>query len=112
MATWIVHLRIAENLLGMIAGLDEESFAVGSVAPDSGMPDENWEKFDPPPEVSHYETSLQSRWKMADLEFYRQHLSSIDMNSNDRKRFSFLLFNNRYLSYTDDVIISQKFPIV
>jgi hypothetical protein len=90
-ATWIVHLRIAENLLGMIAGLDEENFVTGSIAPDSGMPDENWEKFDPPPEVSHYETSLQSRWKMADLDFYRQYLSSLDMYADDRKRFSFLL---------------------
>ncbi len=53
MATWIVHLRIAENLLACIPALDAAQFAIGNVAPDSGIPDEKWEKFDPPPEVTH-----------------------------------------------------------
>lgn len=91
MATWIAHLRIAENLLDMIQGLDEANFAIGSVAPDSGIPDENWENFDPPPSVSHYKTSLQSKWKMADLDFFRQYLSPIEKYIDDIKRFSFLL---------------------
>ena len=56
MATWIAHLRIAENLLAEIPGLDAGSFATGSIAPDSGVPDEKWEKFTPPPEVSHFAT--------------------------------------------------------
>lgn len=38
MATWIVHLRLAERLLPLIQGLDEAYFAIGSVAPDSGIP--------------------------------------------------------------------------
>jgi hypothetical protein len=41
MATWIAHLRLAENLLERIPGLDEAQFAIGNVAPDSGIPDEN-----------------------------------------------------------------------
>jgi len=45
MASWIVHLRIAELLLGMIDGLDAPYFAIGNIAPDSGIPDENWENF-------------------------------------------------------------------
>lgn len=53
MATWITHLRLAEDLLGRIEGLEAAAFAVGNIAPDSGIPDENWETFTPPPEVSH-----------------------------------------------------------
>jgi hypothetical protein len=46
MATRIVHLRLAENLLELIDGLDPAYFATGSIAPDSGIPDENWETGD------------------------------------------------------------------
>jgi len=35
MATWITHLRIAENLLDLLPTLDPERFAVGNIAPDS-----------------------------------------------------------------------------
>jgi len=45
---------LAENLLGLIEGLDPAYFAIGNVAPDSGVPDENWENFDPPPEITHF----------------------------------------------------------
>ena len=45
MASWIVHLRIAENLLGFIPDLEPARFAVGNIAPDSWMPDEKWENF-------------------------------------------------------------------
>jgi hypothetical protein len=43
MASWIVHLRIAENLLAKFPELDERQFAIGNIAPDSGWPDEKWE---------------------------------------------------------------------
>jgi hypothetical protein len=54
MATWIVNLRIAEHILSKIDYLDADYFVIGNVAPDSGIPDENWETFDPPPEVTHF----------------------------------------------------------
>ena len=40
MATWIAHLRIAENLLELIPNLDAGQFAIGNIAPDAGIPDE------------------------------------------------------------------------
>jgi hypothetical protein len=46
LASWIVHLRITEKLLDMIDGLDVSCFTIGNIAPDSGIPDENWENFD------------------------------------------------------------------
>jgi hypothetical protein len=74
MATWITHLRIAENLLDLLPNLDPERFAIGNIAPDSGIPDEKWEKFDPPPEVTHFGNFLGADRKLADLEFYRKYL--------------------------------------
>ena len=41
MATWIAHLRIAENLLGAISAPDATQFATGSIAPDSVSLDVN-----------------------------------------------------------------------
>ncbi len=37
MASWIVHLRIAERLLSAFPALSAEDFYVGSIAPDSGV---------------------------------------------------------------------------
>lgn len=74
MASWIVHLRIAENLLRLIPHLDPAPFAIGNIAPDSGIPDEKWEKFDPPPAVTHFGNFPGAERKLADLEFFRRHL--------------------------------------
>ncbi|MCP4141053.1 MAG: zinc dependent phospholipase C family protein [Chloroflexi bacterium] len=88
MATWIVHLRIAENLLELIPGLDAGQFAIGNTAPDSGVPDENWENFDPPPATTHF-LSLEKEWDgSADISFYQHYLSDID-RLNDKECFSF-----------------------
>ena len=38
MATWGVHIRIAEDLLKMINSLDPTSFLVGNIGPDCGKP--------------------------------------------------------------------------
>ena len=92
MATWIAHLRLAENLLEKIEGLDAAWFAVGSIAPDSGIPDENWENFTPPPEVSHFADPADGAgWQeIADLEFYRRYLA-LSCPGDNQGRFSFLL---------------------
>jgi len=96
MATWITHLRIAENLLGGIPGLAAGFFAVGNIAPDSGLPDENWENFSPPPQITHFkppEAALPSDnpYRSADLTFYRQVLQNLGESLSDPRRWSFLL---------------------
>jgi hypothetical protein len=90
MASWIVHLRIAEILLGRLGGLDPAAFAIGNIAPDSGIPDENWETFTPPPEVSHFKMEGDQK-KLADLDFYRRHLQPLDRGSASPARAAFLL---------------------
>jgi hypothetical protein len=54
MATWISHLRVAENLLAALPDLDEVAFTFGNLAPDSGVPNADWTVFDPPQEVTHF----------------------------------------------------------
>jgi hypothetical protein len=90
MATWMAHLRIAENLLGKIEGLDRCHFAVGNIAPDGGLPDENYENFDPPPEISHFGTHQDRAYPHEDLQFFRQYLSTTNQRQ-DTQKFSFLL---------------------
>jgi hypothetical protein len=89
MATWIAHLRIAETLLDQIPGLDAAQFAIGNIAPDSGVPDEKWEKFNPPPQVTHFKRSDSVHKDIADLDFYRRYLSNVP--PQDTLRFSFRL---------------------
>jgi hypothetical protein len=89
MATWIAHLRIAENLLESIPALDAGQFAIGNIAPDSGIPDENWEKFKPPPQVTHFKRSKSVHKDIADLDFYQGYLA--DVSPRDTFRFSFRL---------------------
>lgn len=89
MATWIVHLRIAENLLAVIPALDPAQFAIGNVAPDSGIPDEKWEKFEPPPQVTHFKRSDSVHKDLADLDFYRSYL--LGFPPREAARFSFRL---------------------
>jgi hypothetical protein len=90
MASWIVHLRIAENLLAGIPALDESMFAVGNIAPDSGVPDEKWENFSPPPMVTHFQDSADVHRNCRDLDFYRRYMGT-NILQPDPREFSFLL---------------------
>ncbi len=91
MATWIVHLRVAESLLQTIDELDRCQFLIGNLAPDSGLPDEKWQRFEPPPEVTHFGRIGRAKWPFKDLEFYRKHLSVLGGLGKDDKEYSFLL---------------------
>jgi hypothetical protein len=89
MATWIAHLRIAENLLAHIPNLDPGQFAIGNLAPDASIPDENWETFSPLPDVTHFKRSQSVHKDIADLDFYREYLADVPIS--DTPRFSFRL---------------------
>jgi hypothetical protein len=91
MATWITHLRLADNLAREIPQVDLGSLYVGSIAPDSGIPDEDWETFDPPIEISHFGASNFSGTNHSDLDFYRDYLAPHILHEGDKGRSSFLL---------------------
>ena len=88
MGTWICHLRIAENLLPHFPELDKTLFAFGNLAPDSGIPNETWTKFDPPKEVTHFLRKGEGEDKIHDLVYYREYLADITPQ-DDIQRYSF-----------------------
>lgn len=93
MATWIVHLRIAEGLLALIPGLDAAQFSIGNIAPDGGLPNEDWSHFDPPKEVTHYlrpaDAFGRNYLKINDQLFFNKYLKKV--LPTEMARFSFLL---------------------
>jgi hypothetical protein len=91
MTTWIGHLRIAERILDEIDDLSASDFAVGSVAPDSGVLNEGAGSFEPPVSVTHLRDPERAPWRRADLEFYRRYIASLDQVNSDRQQLSFLL---------------------
>lgn len=91
MASWMVHLRLAENLLEKIEGLVPDQFAIGNIAPDSGIPDEKWENFTPPGKVTHFHAPEGASYWSRDLDFYRGYLAGQAWPGDDAPRFSFLL---------------------
>ncbi len=55
MASWMIHLRIADALLERLPGITVDEFVMGNIAPDSGEPSEDWSYYVPSSEISHYQ---------------------------------------------------------
>ena len=72
MASWMVHLRVAESLLSKIANLSETEFIVGNIAPDSGVPNEDWSVFTPNTTVSHFKVQDENGEKAVSPKKYRE----------------------------------------
>lgn len=54
MASWMVHLRIADRLLDRMPWLSPAEFVMGNIAPDSGVPNADWSQFTPNTTISHF----------------------------------------------------------
>ena len=79
MATWLVHLRIAEKLAPQY-GFDIAAFYAGNIGADCGLPTENG--FDPPKEITHW-----AKHK-SECDYLRFKAEYID-NEDDHIRLSF-----------------------
>lgn len=53
MASWLTHLRVAEMIKQKVSEIDFPYFLMGSIAPDSGIPDESQRNYTPSKEVTH-----------------------------------------------------------
>jgi hypothetical protein len=85
MASWVMHLRIAEFLLQRVDTFDPLPFFVGNVAPDTGSPVDFADDYDPPKHITHWEDE---RGNINTERFYRD---EIEEKLNSRDRHSFLL---------------------
>lgn len=92
MASWMIHLRIADTLLDRIPGLSPIEFIMGNMAPDSGVPNEDWTAFSPNTQTSHFRTDNGSGKKKIDLNAYlSQYFTTEHRKTYDEKQFSFYL---------------------
>lgn len=108
MASWMVHLRIAEALLARIPDLDETAFVIGNIAPDSGVPNADWTSFAPPKSVSHYHVMQEDgKTKKIDVEaFCAEYFSKELICSYTAEVFSFFL--GYYVHLLTDITWTEK----
>lgn len=88
MASWMVHLRIADKLLDIFPDLSPIEFIVGNIAPDSGVPNEDWTKFTPSTKISHFK----SETKKADPDaFAAKYFTPSQQSTYTSRQYAFYL---------------------
>ncbi len=91
MASWMIHLRVADLLMDRIPGLDETAFVMGNIAPDSGVPNADWTAYFPPKAVSHYKTRREDETFFDIGRFLEEHFTAEQIRAFSRHEFSFFL---------------------
>lgn len=56
MASWMIHLRVAQQLYQKLGIKQKEEFVLGNIAPDSGVPSEDGTGYVPDATISHFRT--------------------------------------------------------
>lgn len=103
MASWMVHLRIADKLLDRIPDISPIEFIVGNIAPDSGVPNEDWSAFSPPTSISHFKSEGQKADPRA---FAAKYFTPEQCHNYNSRQFGFYL---GYLTHLiTDVLWSEQ----
>ena len=91
MASWMIHLRVADKLLDRIPNLSPIEFIMGNMAPDSGAVVDGGGFF-PDQSVSHFRLDDGSGKKVIDLPAYLARFFSPALRAGyDRKQYAFYL---------------------
>ncbi len=109
MASWMVHLRVADRLLDRLEGITETEFIVGNIAPDSGVPNADWTAYAPSSKVSHFKSCLEDGSFQIDVERYlKQYFTAQKRAGYSREQYAFYL---GYLTHllTDLEWVSQVY---
>lgn len=90
MATWITHLMLADRVLEAIPQLDRHGFCVGNIAPDCNVENEDWTRFVPSREITHWMTA--DRKVITDCDrFYDEYVTNRKYEIKTAQEMSFLL---------------------
>lgn len=89
MATWLTHLRIAEKIKSRIKDMDLDYLMAGSIAPDSGRPDETYKNYEPSKEITHFEKEKNGELYIDLTAFYNKHLQPERLITRSDKTRSF-----------------------
>ena len=106
MASWMVHLRIAEELLPHLRRIEETAFIFGNMAPDSGVPNEDWTEFDPPNGKTHFKTRRGGKTSIDLDAFCEQYFNEEKISGYSLTEYSFFL--GYYVHLLTDVQWSGK----
>ena len=91
MASWMIHLRIADKLLDRIPDISPIEFIMGNLAPDSGAPLEGGGFF-PDQTVSHFRLDDGNGKKVMNLDAYRaRYFSPALIAGYDERQYAFYL---------------------
>ena len=92
MASWMVHLRIADEILRRVKSLSALEFTVGNIAPDSGVPNENWTVFTPSTDISHFKIArADGKMIISPEKFVAKYLPSDKLSTYTNEQFSFYI---------------------
>ena len=91
MASWMVHLRIADELLPHLKRIDETAFVIGNIAPDSGVPNSDWSEFHPPKTATHFQTKADDRSFIDVDTFCGSYFNEKSKSGYSLKEYSFFL---------------------
>lgn len=108
LATWLAHLRIAEKVKERIPEIDLSYLMMGSIAPDSGKPDESNRSYDPPKEITHFEVNKEDNKCKIDLDaFFEKYLAPSKIFTRSDSTRSFLW--GYYFHLLTDCIWVEKY---
>lgn len=91
MASWMIHLRIADALFPQWKRLDETAFVMGNIAPDSGVPNADWSEFHPPKTVTHFQTRTDDRGFIDTAAFCDRYFNDKRIKGYSVREYSFFL---------------------
>ena len=108
MASWMIHLRVAQQLYRELHIKPVSEFVLGNIAPDSGVPTEDGSGFVPDKSVSHfYALNDDSSHYICEDLFIQRYFSPERRSSCTREEYAFLL---GYLTHLlTDVIWAREF---
>ena len=105
MASWMIHLRIADELLKRLHRIDETAFVMGNIAPDSGVPNADWTEFHPSKATTHFYQKTESGRRIDIDAFCERYFSEALISAYSVKEYSFFL--GYYLHLLTDVRWSE-----
>ena len=105
MASWMIHLRIADALLMRLHRIDETAFVMGNIAPDSGVPNADWSEFHPSKATTHFYQNTESGRRIDVEAFCKRYFNESLISAYNRKEYSFFL--GYYLHLLTDVRWSE-----
>lgn len=90
MASWMIHLRVAQGIYERINLECMEEFIMGNIAPDSGVPTADGKGFIPDAEISHFRTIDESGIKdVHENRYIEKYLTETQRAKYDAKAYSF-----------------------